>query len=90
MAGELVLLHNSMREKDMISLNKHAFRWLRPYRVVKANPEMRSYVLAEINGAELGGTVAENRLKRFFPRPEGFTVTASGSKHTAQEDLEST
>jgi hypothetical protein len=58
--------------------------------VVKVNPEMGSYVLAKINRAELGGIVAKNRLKRFFPKPEGFTVTAPKSKHAAQEDLKST
>jgi hypothetical protein len=51
--------------------------------VVKANPEMRLYVLAKINKAELSGIVAENRLKRFFPKLEGFTVTVLKSKHAA-------
>jgi hypothetical protein len=36
---------------------------------------MGSYVLAEVDGAELGGTVAGNRLKLFHPRPEGFSVS---------------
>jgi hypothetical protein len=83
MAGELVLLYNSMREKNMISLNKHAFKWLRPYRVVKVNSEIRSYVLAKINRAELDEIVIKNRLKRFFSKPERFTVIALESKHTA-------
>jgi hypothetical protein len=58
--------------------------------VVKTNPEMGSYVLAEIDKAELGGTVAENRLKRFFSRLEKFIVTASETKHATQKDLKST
>jgi hypothetical protein len=36
---------------------------------------MGSYVLAEVDSAELGGTVAGNRLKLFHPRPEGFSVS---------------
>jgi hypothetical protein len=73
--GDLVLLHNTQREKDMTRLNKLSFKWLGPYRVINANLEMGSYVLAEVDGAELGGTVAGNRLKLFHPRPEGFSVS---------------
>jgi hypothetical protein len=31
---DLVLLHNTQRDKDMTRLNKLKFRWLGPYRVV--------------------------------------------------------
>jgi hypothetical protein len=81
MAGELILLHNLMREKNIISLNKYIFRWLKLYCVVKINSEMESYVLAEINRAELNETVAENRLKRFFSKSKKFIITALKIKH---------
>jgi hypothetical protein len=35
---------------------------------------MGLYVLVEIDSAEFGGTVAGNRLKLFYLRPEGFLV----------------
>ena len=63
--GDLVLLHNIMREGDMTREQKMRFRWLGPYQVTKAIPEKGTYVLAELDGAELGGTVAGNRLKKF-------------------------
>jgi hypothetical protein len=51
---------------------------------------MESYVLTEINEAELDGIVVENRLKRFFSKPEKFTVTALKTKYATQKDLKST
>jgi hypothetical protein len=92
-AGDLVLLHNTQREKDMTRQNKLNFRWLGPYRVVRANPNKGSFTLAEVDGTELGGTVSGNRLKLFHPRPEGFSITQGendvdeeeGAGRTAQE-----
>jgi hypothetical protein len=69
-AGEMVLLHNTMREKDMSRDQKMLFRWLGPYRVREAIALKGTYILEELDGAELGGTVAGNRLKRFHVRPE--------------------
>jgi hypothetical protein len=66
--GDLVLLHNTMREGDMSREQKMRFRWLGPYRVSEAIPEKGTYVLEELDGAKLGGTVAGNRLKKFHVR----------------------
>lgn len=68
--GEFVLLHNTMRRGDMSRVQKMKFRWLGPYRVNKANALRGTYILEELNGAVLGGTVAGNRLKRFHFRHE--------------------
>jgi len=79
-AGEMVLLHNTMRAGDMSRDQKMQFRWLGPYRVKEAIALKGTYTLEELNGAELGGTVAGNRLKRFYVRPEvqpDFAVRAS-------------
>jgi hypothetical protein len=58
--------------------------------VIKINSEMESYVLTEIDKAELGETVAENRLKRFFFRLKEFTVTVLETEYATQKDLKST
>ena len=68
--GNLVLLHNTMREADMSSEQKMHFRWLGPYKIKQAIPLKGTYILEELNGEVLGGTVAGNRLKRFHSRPE--------------------
>ena len=68
--GDLVLLHNTMRHKDMSRVQKMRFKWLGPYRIKEAIPVKGTYILEELNGAVLGGTVAGNRLKRFHARPE--------------------
>jgi len=44
--------------------------------------------LAEVDGTELGGTVAGNRLELFHPRPEGFSVTAPGDGAAKWDTLE--
>jgi hypothetical protein len=85
-AGDLVLLHNTQREKDMTRQNKLNFRWLGPYRVVHANPNKGSFTLAEVDGTELGGTVAGNRLKLFHPRPEGFSITQGQDGEGEEEE----
>ena len=46
----------------------------------KANPEIELYVLTEVDGVELSGIVVGNRLKYFYIRPEGFTITALEDK----------
>jgi hypothetical protein len=59
-----------MRERDMLREQKMYFRWLGPYKVKKAVALKEAYVLKELNDEKLGGTVAENRLKRFYLRSE--------------------
>jgi hypothetical protein len=46
------------------------FKWLRPYKVKEAVPLKGTYILKELNSAELGNIVARNRLKRFYFRPK--------------------
>ena len=66
--GDLVLLHNSSIEKSHnVKLDD---RWLGPYRIRDVR-DNGSYLLTELDGTELRGSVAGNRLKRFFVRSEG-------------------
>jgi hypothetical protein len=44
---------------------KLSFKWLRPYRVRKANTLKGTYILKEINGTLLKGIYIKNRLKKF-------------------------
>jgi hypothetical protein len=65
----------------MLREQKIHFRWLGPYRVKKTVALKEAYVLKELNGEELGGIIAGNRLKRFYLRSEvqpDFTVLISG------------
>ena len=39
-----------------------------PYRILGSNSTLRNYTLTKLNGAELRGTFARTRLKRFYPR----------------------
>ena len=73
-----------------------------PYRVSEAIPEKGTYVLEELNGAKLNGTVAENRLKRFHVQETNLisadlnpawinlnAVSATDSWHQMKEENES-
>ena len=46
----------------------------------RANSEIELYILAEVDGAELDRIVVGNRLKYFYIRSEGFTITALEDK----------
>jgi hypothetical protein len=49
----------------MSSNLKLSFKWLRPYRVKKANTLKGTYMLEEVDGTLLKGIYAGNRLKKF-------------------------
>ena len=73
--GDLVLLRNSSIEKS--HNKKHGrkldIRWIGPYRIREVR-DNGSYLLAELDGTELRGSVAGNRLKRFCVRSEGLGI----------------
>ena len=64
--GSIVLLHDTRREKDMS--RKLAFKWLGPYRISDAVRDKGTYMLEELDGSQLAGTFAGDRLKKFHPR----------------------
>ncbi len=64
--GDVVLLHDTRREKDMS--RKLAFKWLGPYRISNIVKDKGIYMLDELNRSRLAGTFADNRLKKFHPR----------------------
>ncbi len=63
--GDMVLLYNSRYKDNNTAAQKLEFWWLRPYKVIKANPRKENYVLAELDGAEKADTVPESRLKPY-------------------------
>ena len=63
---DIVLLHNTRREKDMSC--KLAFKWLGPYRIYNSVKDKGTYMLEELDGSRLAGTFAGDRLKKFHPR----------------------
>ena len=63
--GDLVLLHNTKLENT--HTGKLEFRWMGPYRIHSINPT-GSYRLAELDGAEMEGSVPGRRLKKFSLR----------------------
>jgi hypothetical protein len=63
--GDLVLLHDAVREVDMSRRRKLDFRWNGPYRVCKAVHDKGTYELTELDGTKLLLTYAGNRLKKF-------------------------
>jgi hypothetical protein len=45
--------------------HKLAFKWLGPFRIKDAQVENGTFTLEELDGAQIRGTVAGNRLKHF-------------------------
>jgi len=69
---DIVLAYYSKRAMDMSSDLKLSFRWLGPYRVKEANATKGTYVLEELDGTQLKGTYAGNRLKKFIYKKDAF------------------
>jgi hypothetical protein len=81
----LVLCHDARREVDMSSDRKLSFRWQGPYRILDVDSARSTYTLAELNGAQLRGTFAGNRLKRFYPRTP---ILQEETEFPRQEDFQ--
>jgi hypothetical protein len=58
----------------MSSNLKLSFKWLRPYRVKKANTLKGTYILKEVNGTLLKGIYIKNRLKKFVYKGGTFIL----------------
>src|ERR1700742_3166782 len=83
--GMLVLSYDTAGKIDMSSEKKLAFRWFGPFRIVQANTLKGTYTLAELDGTQLNGTYAANRLKRFYSRPADF-LAAHPEISSAEKD----
>ena len=66
--GDMVLLHDTKLEKSYS--HKLTFRWLGPFRIAEAFVDKGTYILEELDGARMRGTVAGCRLKRFYSRTD--------------------
>ena len=66
--GDMVFLHNTKLEKSYS--HKLTFRWLGPFRIAEAFVDKGTYILEELDGACMKGTVAGSRLKRFHSRTD--------------------
>jgi hypothetical protein len=66
--GTLVLLHRHDADVDMSRSKKLAFRWAGPYRVKDCIEDRGTYLLEELDGTQLKGTFAGNRIRPFHIR----------------------
>ncbi len=64
--GSIVLLHDTRCKNDMS--RQLAFKWLGQYRISDAVRDKCTYMLEELDGSQLAGTFAGDRLKKFYPR----------------------
>jgi hypothetical protein len=68
--GDLVLLFKSKDEHSRTRANKLDDKWTGPYRIFSIPNDSTYYHLEELDGSQLAGTFAGNRLRRFFTREE--------------------
>ena len=69
--GDLVLLHNTEKERDMSNVQKAHFKWLGPYRISDTSysdnrTDRGFYEIKELDGTKLKNSIAGNRLKRWW------------------------
>jgi hypothetical protein len=65
---DLVLLHDTQHENDRSTNRKLKYRWRGPFRVKEVNQDKGTYLLQELDGTDLAGTFAGNRIKKFHQR----------------------
>ena len=66
--GDLILLYNTKRSKDMRTTTKISFVWLGLYRVLTTNYLKGYFTLKDLNGTEIRGIVSGARLKLYHVR----------------------
>ena len=64
--GDMALLHNTGLDKQWS--RKLDNRWMCPYLIRVACIHLGLYLLEELDGTELSGVYAGDRLKKFFQR----------------------
>ena len=65
--NNMVLLHNTVKDVDLSSLNTLWFCWLGPYHIHWDNRNS-SYIIKELDGTVLLDSTAGNHLKHFHPQ----------------------
>jgi hypothetical protein len=86
---DLVLRHDTFTaEVDKSSSTKLNWRWLGPYKISKADTLKGTYWLSELDGTELAGTFAGNRLKKFVQRDRYFYGADEEENARSLEDAE--
>jgi len=71
--GGLALVHETRIEQSH-GAKLHA-RWRGPYQVTEIAQSLGTYLLPELDGAELTGWIDGSRLKKFFTRNQGVHGT---------------
>ena len=67
--GDIVLRHDTFTtDVNKSTSTKFRWRWLGPYRIVRADTEKGTYILSELDGVELPGTYTGSRVKQFVKR----------------------
>ena len=84
----MVLVYDVKRSIDLSAEAKLDYRWLGPYRVSEAIQDKGYYRLQELDGVELRGTFAANRLKRFYRRDQTLFPLDPDPEHS-QSDSDS-
>ena len=64
--GDMVLLHNTVLDKQWFRRLDN--RWMGPYLIRLAHPDLGTYLVAELDGTELCWVYAGDRLKKLFQR----------------------
>ena len=85
--GDLVLMHDARREVDMSRVRKLDFRWTGPFRITELNNK-GTFSLEELDGAQLSGTFAGNRLKKFLNRGQGMEPERNEDSEDSDEQEE--
>jgi len=84
--GDLVLLYNSVLDKQWSQKLKN--RWNGPYKIREIRQDRGTYLLSELDGTEMKGIYAGDRIKKFNTRygVEGGESESEGENAEDAED----
>jgi hypothetical protein len=84
--GDMVLLYNSSLDKQWSQKLKN--KWLGPYRIKEVAEDRGTYLLEELDGTQLQGIYAGDRIKKFFERYGVDEVEEKEEREAEEEDEE--
>ena len=88
--GDLVLVFDVLRQKDMTKARKQQPRWYGPFRIAEKSITSVTYKLEELDGAQLQSSFHGNRLKKFVKDDKGWWTPADGEDTVKEKFREHT
>ena len=83
---DLVLMHNTKNERDMLRNNTLRFQWLGPYHIQKTMNDRESYYLEKLDGTEIKDSCAGDQIRRYYPQTKMLQIEQEEENETEENE----